>query len=173
MGCIVSSRALPKSDPDPYEDVTLENTPEDALRLHLPPRVPARVLRVVDGDTLDLALYRQEYGRCYRYRVRLYGIDTPEKRPPLAQANREEEIAAAVRASAAMTAQLATTHHRVHLQLYGADKYGRLLGTIYQGPLDLCQWMIDQGHATPYFGKTKKTFQGATTNEPSTFDDRV
>lgn len=161
MGCICSNLCI-QTAVDPYASVTLENTPEDALRLHLPNRVPVKVVRVVDGDTMDVAVYRPEYGRCYRYRVRLYGIDTPEKRPPLSQANREAEMAASARASDAITAKIAETQYRVHAQFHGSDKYGRLLCTIYQDDVDLCQWMIDQGHAVPYFGKTKKKFEDAS-----------
>jgi len=45
------------------------------------------------------------------------------------------------------------------VQLYKPDKYGRLLGTFYdKHGVDINQWMVEQGYAVAYFGKTKKSF---------------
>ena len=46
----------------------------------------------------------------------------------------------------------------VTLEDVGTDKYGRVLATIKCGGEDICQWMIDEGHAKPYFGGTKEKF---------------
>jgi micrococcal nuclease len=139
-----------------YHDSTDENTPyvsyENMKRT-------VKVLRVVDGDTLDIALFQDDTRKIFKYRIRLYGIDTPEKRPLKSNPHREQEIAASKRANQAMQDKLAETQNIVTILFYKPDKYGRLLGTIYDKKgQDINQWMIDQGHATAYFGKTKMSF---------------
>jgi len=140
-----------------YHDSTDENTPyvsyENMKRT-------VKVLRVVDGDTLDIALFQDDTRKIFKYRIRLYGIDTPEKKPLKSNPNREQEMAAAKKASQAMRDKLAETQNIVTILFYKPDKYGRLLGTIYDKKgQDINQWMIDQGHAVSYFGKTKKSFE--------------
>jgi micrococcal nuclease len=140
-----------------YRDCTDENTPyvsyENIKRT-------VKVLRVVDGDTLDVAMYQDDSKKIFKYRIRLYGIDTPEKKPLKSNPNREKEIAAAKKASQAMHDKLAENRNIVTILFYKPDKYGRMLGTVYDhNGVDLNQWMIDQGHATAYFGKTKMSFE--------------
>ena len=144
-------------DEEVYRDATDENTPyisyENIKRT-------VKVLRVVDGDTIDVALYHDDTRKIFKYRIRLYGIDTPEKKPLKSNPHREQEMAAAKRASQAMIDKLAENQNIVTILFYKPDKYGRLLGTIYDKKgSDVNQWMIDQGHATAYFGKTKKSFE--------------
>jgi endonuclease YncB( thermonuclease family) len=143
-------------DEEVYHDSTDENTPyvsyENMKRT-------VKVLRVVDGDTLDIALYQDDTRKIFKYRIRLYGIDTPEKKPLKSNPNREQEMAAAKKASQAMRDKLAETQNIATILFYKPDKYGRLLGTIYDKKgTDINQWMIDQGHAVSYFGKTKTAF---------------
>jgi endonuclease YncB( thermonuclease family) len=43
---------------------------------------------------------------------------------------------------------------------YPTDKYGRLMCTFYdEKGEDINQWMVKQGYAVEYMGKTKKKFQ--------------
>jgi len=117
-----------------------------------------KIMRVVDGDTVDIAM-ANAHGEIYKYRIRLYGIDTPEKKPLKSNPEREQEIIAAKAASQAMQDKLNENQLYVTVQLYKPDKYGRLLGTFYdRDGKDINQWMVEQGYATPYFGKTKKAF---------------
>lgn len=51
--------------------------PTVSVDLPADPRQEAEVLRVVDGDTIDL-LVNLGYGVFFRVRVRLFGVDTPE-----------------------------------------------------------------------------------------------
>ena len=119
-----------------------------------------KVLRVVDGDTVDIAMGSYENHKVFKYRVRLYGIDTPEKKPLKTNPNREREIEAAKRASHAMTNKLIENNNMVTILFCKNDKYGRLMGTLYdRNGEDINQWMIKQGHAVPYFGKTKKVYE--------------
>jgi endonuclease YncB( thermonuclease family) len=141
---------------DLYKDCTDENTPCYSYE-NLKKTV--KVLRVVDGDTVDIALYQDDTKKIYKYRVRLYGIDTPEKRPLKSNPNRDKEIEAAKQSSQAMIDKLKENDNIVVALFYKPDKYGRLLCTLYdkQGD-DINQWMINGGYATPYFGKTKKSY---------------
>lgn len=118
----------------------------------------AKVLHVVDGDTLDVAI-ELETG-CYQFRVRLYGIDTPEKRPSKSNPNRLEEIAASHAATQALSALLESSEFLVHVKFRNADKYGRWLCELKLPSLSavtINEWMIEQGHAKPYFGGTKES----------------
>ena len=121
---------------------------------------PVKVLRILDGDTVDIALYHADMQKTFRYRVRLYGIDTPEKRPSKSDARREAEIDASKRSTEALTRYLEGTKNGVMVRFHEADKYGRLLCTFYH-PLtseNINQWMVEHGYAYEYFGKTKKKF---------------
>lgn len=118
-----------------------------------------KILRIVDGDTVDIALCMAADSRVFKYRVRLYGIDTPEKRPPKGNADRDKEIEAARASKDALMGIFQKSGNYATVQLYKPDKYGRLLGTFYdKNGVDINQWMVEQGHAVAYFGKTKKTF---------------
>jgi endonuclease YncB( thermonuclease family) len=142
---------------DLYRERTDENTPyfsyEDV-------RMVVKVVRVIDGDTIAIVMKQEGTNKIYKYRVRLYGIDTPESRPPRDQPNREEEIAASFRAKAALIHKLAEVNHYVTIHFHQYDKYGRLLGTIYgKDGVNLNQWMITNHYAFSYDGKTKKIFE--------------
>ncbi|CAN5832854.1 hypothetical protein BH24ACT5_BH24ACT5_26170 [soil metagenome] len=99
------------------------------------------VMRIVDGDTIDVELA----GR--RERVRLVGIDTPEKYvddgPP---------ECFGLEASA-YTAELLPLGSEVRLtrDVVGRDDYGRLLAYVYRQPDDLFVNMaiVANGYATP------------------------
>ena len=113
--------------------------------------------KVVDGDTIDVTidlgfdLYKKE-------RVRLAGIDTPEKR------TRDlEEKALGIDATNWMKGTLEDTINgdneliiRTELK-GGVGKYGRLLGWLYVGDeeLSLNEQMIAEGYAWAYDGGSK------------------
>ena len=113
--------------------------------------------RVVDGDTIDVTidlgfdLYKKE-------RVRIAGIDTPEKRTrDLA------EKALGIDATNWMKGTLEDTINgddelTIRTELKGGmGKYGRLLGWLYVGESDvsLNEQMITEGYAWEYDGGTK------------------
>ena len=113
---------------------------------------------MVDGDTIDVTidlgfdLYKKE-------RVRIAGVDTPEKRT-----RNLEEKALGLDATNWMKKNLEDTINgddeltiRTELQ-GGVGKYGRLLGWLYVGDdnVSLNERMIEQGYAWEYDGGTKK-----------------
>ena len=118
--------------------------------------------RVLDGDTIDVTidlgfdLYKKE-------RVRVAGVDTPEKRT-----RNLEEKALGIDATNWLKEKLDSTiagddELTVRTELDGGvGKYGRLLGWLYIGDatVSLNEKMIDEGYAWAYDGGTKnKNFE--------------
>ena len=117
-----------------------------------------KIDRVVDGDTIDVTidlgfdLYKKE-------RVRIAGVDTPEKRT-----KDLEEKALGLDATYWMKKNLEDTiagdeELTIRTELKGGmGKYGRLLGWLYVGEetVSLNQHMITEGYAWEYDGGTKK-----------------
>ena len=114
--------------------------------------------KVLDGDTIDVTidlgfdLYKKE-------RVRIAGVDTPEKR------TRDlEEKALGIDATNWLKEKLETTiagddELSVRTELVGGvGKYGRLLGWLYVGDatVSLNEQMIQEGYAWEYDGGTKQ-----------------
>ena len=111
----------------------------------------------MDGDTIDVTidlgfdLYKKE-------RVRVAGVDTPEKRT-----RNLEEKALGIDATNWLKKELEDVlagddELIVRTELHGGvGKYGRLLGWLYVGDeeLSLNEQMITQGYAHAYDGGTK------------------
>ena len=99
---------------------------------------PAEVVRILDGDTLEVDL---DLGLGLRKRqlVRLDGIDAPELRGP-----------GRVRgqlAKQALDAQLSGKRVTVTTRQDALDKYGRLLGVVKLGSVVINEAMVMQGRA--------------------------
>ena len=116
-----------------------------------------KINKVLDGDTIDVTidlgfdLYKKE-------RVRIAGVDTPEKRT-----RDKEEKALGIDATNWLKEKLESTiagdnELSVRTELVGGvGKYGRLLGWLYIGDaeLSLNEQMITEGYAHAYDGGTK------------------
>ena len=116
-----------------------------------------KIDKVLDGDTIDVTidlgfdLYKKE-------RVRVAGVDTPEKRT-----RNLEEKALGIDATNWLKKELEDVlagddELIVRTELHGGvGKYGRLLGWLYVGDeeLSLNEQMIHQGYAHAYDGGTK------------------
>jgi micrococcal nuclease len=114
--------------------------------------------RVVDGDTIDVTidlgfdLYKKE-------RVRVAGVDTPEKRT-----KDDEEKALGYDATHWLEEKLEGAISGdddlvIRTELVGGvGKYGRLLGWLYIGDAEvsLNEAMIEEGYAWAYDGGTKQ-----------------
>jgi endonuclease YncB( thermonuclease family) len=117
-----------------------------------------KINRVVDGDTIDVTidlgfdLYKKE-------RVRVAGVDTPEKRTRDLEEKTlgidatnwlKERLESAIRGDDDLV---------IRTELVGGvGKYGRLLGWLYIGDADvsLNEEMITEGYAWAYDGGTKQ-----------------
>ena len=158
--CLCADSDVPNVEPvtdiSIYQHCTNENTPYVSYENI---RKKVKVLRVVDGDTIDIAMANEDMKKIFKYRIRLFGIDTPEKKPLKSNPDREKEIEAAKKSSQSMINKLKESDNLVTIQLYTPDKYGRLLGTLYDKKGEnINEWMVKQGYATTYFGKKKKSF---------------
>lgn len=117
----------------------------------LPGPIPARVLRVVDGDTV-MVRARIWLGQDVETSVRLAGIDTPEKRGKC-----DAERAAADQAAAFVTGKLGTDEW-VTLRDVIADKYGKrvVARMITAKGEDMAALLISNKLAREYSGRTKQ-----------------
>jgi len=114
--------------------------------------------RVLDGDTIDVTidlgfdLYKKE-------RVRIAGVDTPEKRTRDLE-EKELGIDATNWLKEKLEGAISGDDDLViRTELVGGvGKYGRLLGWLYIGDseLSLNEQMIDEGYAWEYDGGTKQ-----------------
>ena len=116
----------------------------------------AKVVDVYDGDTITIVIFNK-YG-FEKHKLRMYGYDSPEMKPKLDVPDRENGIAKAKEAKKFLSDIV--LNNIVEFESMGFDKYGRLLGKIYQleyfSKVDINQLMIDNGHGYAYYGGTKK-----------------
>ena len=117
-----------------------------------------KINKVVDGDTIDVTL-DLGFSLTKKERVRIAGVDTPEKRT-----RDKEEKTLGIDATNWMKEKLTETikgneELTIRTELVGGvGKYGRLLGWIYVGDdtVSLNEQMITEGYAWEYDGGTKK-----------------
>jgi endonuclease YncB( thermonuclease family) len=114
----------------------------------LPGPVEARVLRVVDGDTIEVAA-RIWLDQELTVLVRLDGVDTPELKGRCA---RERELARAARDLVAAAAGATVRLSRIQYDKYGRRVVARVAGTDGR---DLSAALIDAGLAHGYAGGRK------------------
>ena len=122
------------------------------------------VIKVVDGDTVDVDI-DLGFGVCLKdERVRIMGIDTPESRT----SDRVEDLfgeAAKARLKQLMKhgGKLITTEDKSGEDMKG--KFGRILGDFkveYNGEMKrVTEIMEAEGHCVPYFGGSKEATQAA------------
>lgn len=120
----------------------------------------ATVLKVVDGDTLDL-MVDLGFSVHHKIRVRLYGLNTPESRT---KDLKEKELGLKAKS---FVEDWITNHKWVFVNTIPDknDKYGRVLARIYTSdnlddPKTACLNldMIQSGNAREYFGVGDKTW---------------
>jgi len=119
------------------------------------------VVKVVDGDTVDVDI-DLGFGVCLKdERVRIMGIDTPESRTSdrveklfgLAAKNRLYQLLE-------KDAKLITTENKDGEDMKG--KFGRILGDFRAADGRLVtEILIEEGHCVPYFGGSKEDTQAA------------
>lgn len=118
----------------------------------------ATVTRVVDGDTFDCEI-DLGFDLTIKKRVRVAGVDTPEKRTRDPEEKKlgldatlwlEDKLQEGANAGYGLTV-------RTELDKGSTGKYGRLLGWLYVGDavVSLNEQMIAEGYAWPYDGGTK------------------
>ena len=116
------------------------------------------VIKVIDGDTVDVDI-DLGFGVCLKdERVRIMGIDTPESRT----SDKVEDLfgeAAKARLKELMKkgAKLITTEDKHGEDMKG--KFGRILGDFKVDGKRVTDILIEEGHAVAYFGGSKEEIQ--------------
>lgn len=120
----------------------------------MPNEYKVKVLKIVDGDTVDVDIELGFGIVLTDERVRIVGIDTPESRTSnkvekifgLASKNRLKELLA-------KEAVLITFDDKNGEDMKG--KFGRVLGDFKCGDKTVSQVLVEEGHAVPYHGQNK------------------
>ena len=110
----------------------------------------AEVLRIVDGDTLDARIVLG-FDVHVNKRIRLMGIDTWESRT-----RDKAEKVKGLAAKARLKELLKQDKDKFKLISHGTGKFGRVLGDIEISVGNVCDVLIDEGHAYSYFGGNKE-----------------
>lgn len=108
--------------------------------------------RIVDGDTIDISI-DLGFDLTKKERVRLAGIDTPEKRT---KDQKEKEMG--YQATEFLEMHLMEAK-KLTVKTEKEGKFGRMLGWLYKSETDttsINQIMIDKGYAWAYDGGTKE-----------------
>lgn len=116
------------------------------------PQHDYKILRVLDGDTIEIEadFLPLELDRVLK--VRILGIDTPEKHPR-AKCDAEDDLA---HQATAFAKELIDEAKVKRVVLKGWDKYGgRVLGDIILDGKSLSELMIETDHAIAYHGEKK------------------
>ena len=117
-------------------------------------RYKVSVVKVVDGDTIDVDI-DLVFGMSYKkQRVRMLGIDTPESRT---------RDLVEKKFGKASKAHLKSILESGGIQLVSHDKgkFGRILGELFIGDssYSINQQMIDEHHAVAYTGGNKEEIE--------------
>jgi micrococcal nuclease len=119
-----------------------------------------KILRVVDGDTVDVDIDLGFGVWMHKERVRMMGIDTPESR------TRDKVEKAFGLASKAKLKELLPIGSmqvlKTEIDKSGEDKkgkFGRILGDFLIDGKRATDILIEEGHAVAYFGGSKEEIQ--------------
>ena len=110
------------------------------------------MVRVVDGDTVDVDIDLGFGVWLRKQRIRMYGIDTPESRTsdPIEKMYGKAATAFLVKWTNAGDLYLKTFKD-------GKGKYGRILGELWYGiEHNINQLLVDNHHAVRYHGQSKE-----------------
>tara|TARA_R110000772_G_scaffold148811_4_gene259453 strand:- start:8770 stop:9177 length:408 start_codon:yes stop_codon:yes gene_type:complete len=113
-----------------------------------------KLVRVIDGDTIDIDIDLGFGVWLRKQRIRMYGIDTPESR------TRDlEEKKYGLAAKKFLKGMLSDTELLIKTKKDGKGKFGRILGEMWRttnyADQSINDYMIDKHHAAAYFGQSK------------------
>ena len=105
-------------------------------------RVKATPVRVIDGDTFVAKIdLEKELEMTLTRRIRLYGINAPEKQGETKEQGLSSKIYLESRIRDAKL---------IELEIYKQDAFGRLLAEVYVDGVNLCEEMLQKGYAVSY-----------------------
>ena len=115
----------------------------------------SNLLKIVDGDTIDVDLDLGFSVVLKKQRIRLYGINTPESRTRDLEEKKYGLAAKARLRELLESAESITVKTAIDKKARG--KYGRILGTVYADDINVNEKLVEEGHAIEYFGGKKQT----------------
>jgi len=108
------------------------------------------VVKIIDGDTVDVDIDLGFGVWLKKERIRMFGIDTPESR------TRDlEEKKYGLAAKEFLTKWLSAGNITLKTQKDAEGKFGRILGELWYGDVNINQKMIEEHHAVEYKGQSK------------------
>ena len=128
-----------------------------ALLLSVSPALatPYEITRVIDGDTVEIAVDFLPKPLPPKLSIRVLGIDTPEK-APRALCDAEAEKA---KLASAFTKKAVAEAKEVDIVIVKWDKYGgRVLGDVFLDQKSLAEMLIAAELARPYKGDAKTSW---------------
>jgi endonuclease YncB( thermonuclease family) len=114
-----------------------------------------KIIKDVDGDTVEVEVdfLPVELGK--RLSIRVYGVDTPEK-GWRAQSDHERKMG---EQASAFTKNLLQNANDVKIRVLSWDKYGgRLLGDVIVDGKSLRQLLLENKYAREYYGDKKQSW---------------
>ena len=115
-----------------------------------------KIVKIVDGDTVDVDIDLGFGVWMHKERIRLYGIDTPESRTRDLD---EKKYGLIAKSWIEKFMPLGSTQTLI-TQKDKSGKFGRILGKVRvnDGSYDIIlnDWMISNHHAVAYYGQSKQ-----------------
>lgn len=116
---------------------------------------PYEITRVIDGDTVEIAVDFLPEPLPPKLSIRVMGIDTPEK-APRAQCDAEAELA---KKASAFTKNAVANALEVDIKILKWDKYGgRALADVFLDNQSLAESLVSAGLARHYKGDAKQSW---------------
>ena len=123
-----------------------------------------KILKVVDGDTVDVDIDLGFGVTLTDERVRIMGIDTPESRT----SDKVEKVFGKAAKQALLDMLGETSILKTQINKDGEDmkgKFGRILGDFivdrHGESISVVQALVEDGHAVDYYGGSKEDIQAA------------
>lgn len=125
------------------------------LLLTAAPAYAYDIIRVIDGDTVEIAVDFLPAPLSPKLSIRVLGVDTPEK-APRAKCAAEAERA---KLASAFTKDAIASADEIDIEILKWDKYGgRVLGYVYLDGQSLVNMLIAANLARPYKGDAKQSW---------------
>ena len=113
-----------------------------------------KLVRVIDGDTVDIDIDLGFGVWLRKQRIRMYGIDTPESRTRDLE---EKKYGLAAKEFLQKWTGAGELTIKTHKDAKG--KFGRILGELWTFDTNINEKMIERNHAVRYHGQSKKEIQ--------------
>ena len=111
----------------------------------------AKVVKIIDGDTIDVDIDVGFDIIIAKQRIRLYGIDTPESRTR----DKEEKFYGNISKQFLNDYCPKGSYITLRTHLDKKGKFGRILGEIIVNKVNLNEQMIEENLAVEYHGQSK------------------